>query len=339
VSPLLNEADVSGSADPNDYTVGFAGPVHDAGGRVIGVWYNLMNWTFVQVDILDQVKKYFGTLQGPGSYQSGYAWLWKDDGDTIIAHLDRRLYGRSVSGEPVFLPQLTRAARQSDWGVFPEYEFPPGKVKNAAFRWTNGPADGGFGWIVGLGINNDDILATVTELRLVLVVATVLITIIIIGWTWLVSRAITRPVQSLIAFTEEVAKGNLDARVHVRGEDEIGILARSFNRMAADLAASREQLIRAEKDAAWREMARQVAHEIKNPLTPMRLQTSLLQKAYEDRSPDFPKIFAQTTQTILTHVEALRRIASDFSSFAGLPQRRPEPVAVGPIVKDCLDLY
>jgi nitrogen fixation/metabolism regulation signal transduction histidine kinase len=109
--------------------------------------------------------------------------------------------------------------------------------------------------------------------------------------------------------------------------------------MAADLAASREQLIRAEKEAAWREMARQIAHEIKNPLTPMRLQTSLLQKAYEDRSPDFPRIFAQTTETILTHVEALRRIASDFSSFAGLPQRRPEPVSVASIVEDCLNLY
>src|SRR4029453_11456584 len=74
-------------------------------------------------------------------------------------------------------------------------------------------------------------------------------------------------------------------------------------------------------------------------LTPMRLQTSLLQKAYEDHSPDFPKIFQQTTETILTHVEALRRIASDFSSFAGLPQRRPEPVSVAEIVKDCLNLY
>ena len=65
----------------------------------------------------------------------------------------------------------------------------------------------------------------------------------------------------------------------------------------------------------------------------------MYKRQYEDRSPDFPKIFAQTTETILTHVEALRRIASDFSSFAGLPQRRPEPVPIVPIVKDCLNLY
>jgi signal transduction histidine kinase len=339
VSPLLHDVAATPPDDPAVYAVGFAGPVRDRAGKIVGVWYNLMNWSFIQVDILDQVKTYFKTLQSPGSYQSGYAWLWKQDGDTIIAHKERSLYGRTVSGDPVFLPQLTRAARESQWDVFPEYEFPPGTLKNAAFRWTHTPAEGGFGWIVGLGINNDDILATVTELRYVLSVATVLILAGIVVWTWIISRTITGPVKSLIAFTEEVAKGNLDARVNVHTADEIGILARSFNRMAADLEASREKLIRAEKEAAWREMARQIAHEIKNPLTPMRLSTALLKKAYEDGSPDLPRIFEQTTETILTHIEALRRIAVDFSSFAGLPQTRPEPVAVLPVVTECLNLY
>jgi signal transduction histidine kinase len=339
ISPLLHERSDRVSADPYDYAVGFAGPVRDSGGRVIGVWYNLMSWSFVQIDILDQVRGYFRTLQSPGSYQSGYAWLWKKDGDTIIGHKQRTLYGRSVSGEPVFLPQLTQAALEADWGVFPEYEFPPGTLKNAAYRWTHTPEEGGFGWIVGLGIDNDDILATVTELRFVLTVATVLILAGIVGWTWVISRTITRPVRGLIAFTEEVAKGNLEARVDATGTDEISVLARSFNRMAGDLAASREQLIRAEKEAAWREMARQIAHEIKNPLTPMRLSTNLLKKAYDDQSPELPRIFAQTTETILTHVEALRRIAADFSTFAGLPQRHPEPVAVAEVLRDCLDLY
>src|SRR6185295_3770191 len=109
VSPLLHEGGTILSKEPLDYSVGFAGPVRDAGGRVVGVCYNLMNWSFIQVDILDQVKRYFGTLQS-GSYQSGYAWLWRDDADTIIAHKNRALYGQTVSGEPVFLPQLTRVA-------------------------------------------------------------------------------------------------------------------------------------------------------------------------------------------------------------------------------------
>jgi signal transduction histidine kinase len=339
ISPLLHEDPTAVMTDPHAYAVGFAGPVKDARGQVVGVWYNLMNWSVIQVDILDQVKKYFRTLESPGSYQSGYAWLWKEDADTIIGHENRKLYGRTVSGDPVFLPQLTRAAIASEWGVFPEYEFPPGVVKNAAFRRTSTAAEGGFGWIVGLGINNDDILATVTELRSVLTFATILILAGVVVWTWIISRTITRPVQSLIAFTEEVARGNLDARVTADTRDEIGILARSFNRMTADLEASREKLIRAEKEAAWREMARQIAHEIKNPLTPMRLSTGLLKKAYEDRSPDFPRIFEQTTETILTNVEALRRIAADFSSFAGLPQSRPEPVSVREIVRECLNLY
>jgi signal transduction histidine kinase len=338
ISPLVHEVRPESSTDPADYAIGFAGPVRDAEGHVVGVCYNLMSWTFIQ-EILDQVKKYFATLQSPGAYQSGYAWLWKKDADTIIAHNNRKLYGQTVSGPPVFLPQLTRVARQSEWGVFPEYEFPPGTVKNAAFRWTSTADEGGFGWIVGLGINNDDILATVTELRNVLTVASVLILLGVILWTWIISRTITRPVQTLIAFTEDVAKGNLHARVDIKTTDEIGILARSFNRMASDLEASREQLIRAEKDAAWREMARQIAHEIKNPLTPMRLSTGLLKKAYADGSPDFPKIFEQTTDTVLTHVEALRRIAADFSAFAGHPRARPEPLSVVKVIRECLDLY
>jgi signal transduction histidine kinase len=337
ISPLLHDPRDAPSSNPADYAVGFAGPVRNTEGRIVGVCYNLMSWTFIQ-DILDQVKKYFGTLQA-GSYQSGYAWLWKDDANTIIAHKNRGLYGRAVSGEAVSLPQLTRAARESDWGVFPEYEFPAGRVKNAAFRWTHTPAEGGFGWIVGLGIDNEDILATVTELRNVLAVATLLSLTGIVVWTWIISRTITRPVRSLIAFTEEIAGGRLEARVRVQSEDEIGILARSFNRMAADLEASRSQLIRAEKEAAWREMARQIAHEIKNPLTPMRLATGLLKKAYADRSPELPQIFEQTTDTILTHIEALRRIAADFSAFAGVARSRPEPLTIIPIVRDCLTLY
>ena len=342
ITPLLHERPEVMSDDPRDYAVGFAMPVRDSAGRVIGVWYNVMNWAYVQIEILDKVGEYFAHLRSPGApspYQSGYAWLWKRDGDTIIGHKNRDLYGKSVSGDPVYLPQLTQAALKQDWGDFPEYQFPPGTLKNASFRWTNTVEEGGFGWIVGLGIDNRDILATVSELRLVLVGATILIMASIVGWTWVISRTITRPVRSLIAFTEEVAKGNLDARVDVRSEDELGVLARSFNRMAGDLAASREQLIRAEKEAAWREMARQIAHEIKNPLTPMRLSTTLLKKAYDDHSPEFPRIFAQTTEAILTHVEVLRRIAADFSTFAGLPQRRVEPVPVAEVLKDCLNLY
>jgi nitrogen fixation/metabolism regulation signal transduction histidine kinase len=143
-----------------------------------------------------------------------------------------------------------------------------------------------------------------------------------VGWTWVISRTITRPVRGLIAFTEEVAKGNLDARVDAAGTDEISVLARSFNRMAGDLAASREQLIRAEKEAAWREMARQIAHEIKNPLTPMRMCAQLLLRARREGDPRWQELADRLANNVLQQTDALDRIASDFRQFAGSPVRQ-----------------
>lgn len=340
VSPLLHSETEYFSTDSKNFGVGFSAPIRASNdGPVLGVWYAVMNWSAIQVDVLDQVKKYFQTLQTPESYKSGYAWLWAADANRIIGHENRNLYGREVSGRPVFLPQLKAAALRERWGVFPEYEWPPGTPKNAAFRWTRTPSEGGFGWIVGLGINNEDILATVTELRQVLFVATILILAGILIWTWILSQTIAGPVKKLTAITNEIARGNLEIRVPVETHDEIGLLASSFNHMAEDLAASREKLVKAEKEAAWREMARQVAHEIKNPLTPMQLSVELLQKARADQSGEFPKIFEQTTATILRQIDSLRRIASDFSAFAGVPRRNPKKIAVLELLKECLALY
>src|SRR6185436_924569 len=131
---------------------------------------------------------------------------------------------------------------------------------------------------------------------------------------------------------------NLDARVDTRSADELGILARSFNKMAADLESSREQLIRAEKDAAWREMARQVAHEIKNPLTPIRLSAALLKRAKDENSPEFESIFERTIDLIQRQVDNMRTIAADFSAFAGARKSTPEVFDVKGLVEEVLAL-
>lgn len=327
------------SQNPEDYGIAFAGQIRAESGEPLGVWYNQVNWSFVQVDILDRARSYFSELQSPESYQSGYAWLWKSDADHIIGHKSRALYGRKISEPPVALPLLREAALGGRLGIFPEYEWPPGTPKNAAYCWTRTVEEGGLGWIVGIGIDNEDILASVGELRQVLGIATALILGGIALWIGLIAATITRPVKNLIRETEEIARGNLEARVRVETKDEIGALANAFNRMAEDLAASRERVIRAEKEAAWREMARQVAHEIKNPLTPMRLSTNLLQKAWADGSAEFPKILEQTTQTLLRQIEGLRHIAADFSAFAGPPSRRIESVSLREVLDECAALY
>jgi signal transduction histidine kinase len=338
ISPLTHPETPASARDSSECGVGFAGPILD-GGEVLGVWYSLMNWSFVQEQILGRVKEYFRELRGPEFYPSGYAFLWKSDADTVIGHDNPRLYGLRVSAPPISLPQLTEAARREKWGVFPRYEWPPGTGKLAAFKHCRGPEEGGFGWIVGIGINNEDIFRTAHEFGAALTRTTVVWLAAVLVATWFLSRAFVRPLRRLTEFTERVAAGDLTGRVEVGTRDEVGALADSFNRMTAEVAGSRERLVRAEKEAAWREMARQIAHEIKNPLTPMRLSTTMLQRAQRERAPDFERIFERSTGTLLRQIEGLQRIASDFAAFAGGARRVPRRLSLAEIAREFPEMY
>jgi len=337
VSPLTHPDGSPVPRHPREYGVGFAAPVVEPGtGRVLGVWYSLMNWTFIQEKIFDRVKEYFRAL---GSYESGYAWLWKSDADTVIAHVDRNLYGLKVSDPPISLPVLTEVAAREAWGVFPEYEYPPGTWKNAAFKHCSGGFDGGFGWIVGVGINNRDIFRPVQALASALAAGTIVWLAGILVATGYLARTFTRPLRRLTDFTDRVASGDLSGRVEVGTRDEIGRLADSFNHMTAEVAAHREAIVRAEKEAAWREMARQIAHEIKNPLTPMRLSVSLLRRAHREGNAEWPRLLDRSADTILRQIDALERIAADFKTFAGEPRREPARLSLGRVARECLELY
>jgi two-component system nitrogen regulation sensor histidine kinase NtrY len=178
----------------------------------------------------------------------------------------------------------------------------------------------------------------VNQLRRVLWGATALVLGIVVVFTILVARRTTRPIVELKLHTQRVAAGDLDARVEVTSRDELGDLGRAFNDMTAELKESRTRLIKAEKDAAWREMARQVAHEIKNPLTPVLLSANLLDRARREKSPEFDSIFERTIDLIRRQVENMRKIAADFSAFAGARKVNPERVDVRELVREVLDL-
>ncbi len=334
---LPSRVDVN-APHPENFHVGFAMPVRDPvdPDLVVGAVFALLNWSHVQNQVLRKVRP---RLQGGGSdiYQSSYTWLWASDGDTILAHPNTSLYGKRVSEPPIDLPQLAAAARANDWGMYPEYEF-QGRWKNAAFKHCRVVADGGFGWVVGLGIDNDDTYATVYQLRVVLWTATGLVLAIVVVFTILVGRRTTRPIVELKVHTERVAAGDLDARVVVESDDELGDLGRAFNHMTAELKESRGRLVKAEKDAAWREMARQVAHEIKNPLTPVLLSANLLDRAKRENSPEFDSIFERTIELIRRQVENMRKIASDFSAFAGARKATPERLDLAHLVGEIVDL-
>jgi len=325
------------SKEPSDYSVGYAAPIRDPArsDTVIGVWYSLLGWRAVQ-ELLDRAQIDARAVDTE-RYRSAYAFLWKDDANTIIGHPDRSLYGTYVGGPPVNLPELREAVLKNPDG-FHIYDY-QGKSKRAGFRRTLGAREGGFGWIVGVGVKDEQVFEPARVAGTILLVGSLAAALGLLVTILVVSRTVTRPLVALSQEADRVARGELGARVVPSGPAETAALAQSFNRMAEDLEASREKLVRAEKELAWREMARQVSHEIKNPLTPMKLSIQLLERAWRDRSPEFENILQRAIATIDRQIESLRRIATDFKAFAGSAVHKRENIQIQKLLEDTAALF
>jgi signal transduction histidine kinase len=339
---LVGPPQVGTTPRARDYHIGFAHRVAGAEDtrQPSGVVLGLSSWERIQTELETYGVRRQGPeregLVGADIFTSTYAWIWGLDADTIQAHKDRKLYGQRVSGS-VELPQLTVAARSARAGMYPNYTF-LGVEKTGAFQRTRMPDEGGFGWVVGVGVDFEDIYAPVRTLTANLVKATIVVLLVSALITLAVARRTTRPIQELQKFTRQVALGDLDVQVPAGGQDELGDLARSFNRMTRELKENHEKLVRAEKDAAWREMARQVAHEIKNPLTPLRLSADLLERARAEGSGEFDAILARTVEIIRRQCDHMREIAKDFHAFAGR-HHDLRPVDVAAALDEVLALH
>ncbi|MDP4108213.1 MAG: ATP-binding protein, partial [Bacillota bacterium] len=128
-------------------------------------------------------------------------------------------------------------------------------------------------------------------------------------------------------------------KINWKGADELTDLIVHYNQMVDDLAHSAEMLVSSERESAWRIMAQQIAHEIKNPLTPMKLSVQHLQKAWIDQSPDFEKRLHRFTQTMITQIEALATISAEFSDFAKMPASVLEKIDLNQSVKEAVTLF
>ena len=157
--------------------------------------------------------------------------------------------------------------------------------------------------------------------------------------SWWGAARVTRPVQKLVVAAHEVSQGNWNARVDVRGSDEIGQLAKSFNQMTSQLVEQRERLVQVERVAAWRELARRLAHELKNPLFPLQTTVENLQRAREQNSGQFDEVFRESTGIMLGEIENLKAIVSRFSDFAKMPQPELAPVNLNEIVRNVVKLF
>ena len=153
---------------------------------------------------------------------------------------------------------------------------------------------------------------------------------------WTASR-VTRPLRQLTSSVREVAQGKWDTRATAGSSDEVGQLARDFNRMTEQLIEHRDRMIQAERVAAWRELARRLAHELKNPLFPLQITIENLQRARE--TPQFEEVFRESTTTLLAELDNLKTIVGRFSDFAKMPAPVLEPVDLNQVVREVVKLF
>ncbi len=155
---------------------------------------------------------------------------------------------------------------------------------------------------------------------------------------WFAAR-VTRPVVSLAEAARRVAAGDLGAKVEVESSDELGELAASFNRMTEDLVQQRERTLQAERVAAWRELARRLAHELKNPLFPLQVTVENLLRAKQKSPEMFEEVFHEGTATLLAEIDNLKTIIGRFSEFSKMPQPQRRPIQVNDVVSSVLRVF
>jgi signal transduction histidine kinase len=155
---------------------------------------------------------------------------------------------------------------------------------------------------------------------------------------WIAAR-VSRPIEQLAHAAEEVAGGNWDVRVPPRGRDEVSVLARSFNHMTEQLQSQRDRLVQSERVAAWRELARRLAHELKNPLFPLQLTVENLVRARELPPAEFDEVFRESTATLGTEIANLKTIIGRFSDFSKMPKPELERIDAKVLVERVRALY
>jgi len=164
----------------------------------------------------------------------------------------------------------------------------------------------------------------------------ILVAILLSSW---VAARVTRPVEQLAEAAREVAAGDWNAQVPVTSSDEIGELAESFNRMTHELLEHKERLVQTERVAAWRELARRLAHELKNPLFPLQLTVENLVRARQQSPEQFEEVFRESSATLLAEIANLKTIISRFSEFSKMPQPQFQRVQVNEMVQKVARLF
>lgn len=155
----------------------------------------------------------------------------------------------------------------------------------------------------------------------------------------IISRLIAEPLQLIRSRLGDIALGKPNTPIEWNSKDEIGLLINEYNRMIHQLEESAEKLARSERESAWREMARQVAHEIKNPLTPMKLSVQHLQKTWKESPEDFEQRLKKFTQNLVEQIDTLSNIANEFSDFAKMPRPQTQEIDILQVAQQSIEFF
>jgi two-component system, NtrC family, nitrogen regulation sensor histidine kinase NtrY len=184
-----------------------------------------------------------------------------------------------------------------------------------------------------------DLQSRIRTISLLVAFGGILLSIVASGW-W--ANRISRPIAELSSAAQDVAAGDWERKVpagSLNKNDEIARMISSFNQMTDELLRQRDRALQAERVAAWRELARRLAHELKNPLFPLQITIENLMKAHEQNSPEFDEIFAESTATLLAELNSLKKIVGRFSDFSKMPAPQLQDVNLNDLLGEVTRLF
>jgi len=266
----------------------------------------------------------------------------------IYTNLDRSFVASSLLGENIDTDQAERLAPLVQ--QLQKESQPPPLVRTV--DWSSDPADAETFHAIPLAGRNGELLGVffvgssrrglvLLTKRILKSAAAVAAAAVFVGFlvSFWISARITKPVEELAEGAREVATGRWDTRIEVRGSDEVGQLAIAFNDMTRTLASQKERLLQTERVAAWRELARRLAHELRNPLFPMQITVENLQKARRLEAKQFLEVFNESTATLRAELANLNTIVGRFSDFSKMPAPKFVRVNVNEVLRNAVRLF
>jgi two-component system nitrogen regulation sensor histidine kinase NtrY len=227
-----------------------------------------------------------------------------------------------------------------------------GQPASSTIDWTANPADAETFYTLPLAGPDHHLLAVLlvgsAQRDLVLLVRYIRLSALAVGaaglllglaMSWWAAARVAEPVRQLAFGASQVAAGRWDTHVEVRSKDEVGELAQAFNQMTRQLVEQREHLLQAERVAAWRELARRLAHELKNPLFPLQITVENLQRARAESPEQFDEVFRESTATLLAELANLKTILNRFGDFAKMPAPERQPLDLNELVGEVVRLF